>query len=196
MKMDINKYNFIKKKYGKHASWAVWAEEADKPKSNMGDLSVFDDENILQELNPNIVLVALNFSFSGVVQEDFSNFHSSNARAQDYKTRYAVKNTPFWGAYMTDIIKDYAEKESNKVTTDLRNNPSMVTDNIISFEQELEDIGSNDPLLICFGDDAYDILNKNLGEKYNIEKVTHYSAYHKVNGERLRDEFLKLLERT
>tara|TARA_B100001123_G_C14879723_1_gene855474 strand:- start:173 stop:760 length:588 start_codon:yes stop_codon:yes gene_type:complete len=192
MKMDINKYNFIKKKYGKHASWAVWAEEADKPKSNMGDLSVFDDENILQELNPNIVLVALNFSFSGVVQEDFSNFHSSNPRAQDYKTRYAVKNTPFWGAYMTDIIKDYAEKESNKVTTDLRNNPSMVTDNIISFEQELEDIGSNDPLLICFGVDAFNILKKNLGEKYNIRKVSHYS--HFINKKDLRDEFLKLLD--
>ena len=74
MKMDINKYNFIKNKYGLHASWAVWAEEADKPKSNMGDLSVFDDENILQELNPNIVLVALNFSVSGVVQKPFQNF--------------------------------------------------------------------------------------------------------------------------
>ena len=95
---------------------------------------------------------------------------------------------------MTDIIKDFPEKDSNNVMKYLRNNPSMVADNIISFEQELEDIGSIDPLLICFGDDAYDILNKNLGEKYNIEKVTHYSAYHKVNGERLRDEFLKLLD--
>jgi len=77
---------------------------------------------------------------------------------------------------MTDIIKDFPEKESGKVKEDLKNNPSMVTDNIISFEQELEDIGSIDPLLICFGDDAYDILNKNLGGKYNIEKVTHCST--------------------
>jgi hypothetical protein len=47
----------------------------------------------------------------------------------------------------------------------------MVTDNIISFEQELEDIGSIDPLLICFGDDAYDILNKNLGGNTILKKL-------------------------
>ena len=192
--MDINKYNFIKNEYGLHASWAVWAEEADKPKSNMGDLSVFDDENILQELNPNIVLVALNFSFSGVVKQPFSNFHSSNPRAQDYKTRYAVKDTRFWGAYMTDIIKDFPEKESNKVMKYLKATPSFVKKQISSFEQELKDIGSIDPLLICFGRAAYNILNKNLGEKYNIRKVTHYA--HFISAPKLRDEFLKLSEET
>ena len=175
--MDINKYNFIKNEYGLHASWAVWAEEADKPKSNMGDLSVFDDENILQELNPNIVLVALNFSFSGVVQQPFSNFHSSNPRAQDYKTRYAVKNTPFWGAYMTDIIKDFPEKESNNVMTYLKDNPSIVADNIFSFEQELEDIGSIDPLLICFGTDSFNILNKFMEVSSEIFKVLRFLLF-------------------
>ena len=88
--MDINKYNFIKNEYGLHASWAVWAEEANTPKSNMGDLSVFDDENILQELNPNIVLVALNFSVAVADDwEPFQNFHGKCGGA--YKIRYAVK---------------------------------------------------------------------------------------------------------
>ena len=157
----------------------------------MGDLSVFDDENILQELNPNIVLVALNFSVAVADDwEPFQNFHGKGGGA--YKIRYAVKGTPFWGAYMTDIIKDFPEKESNNVMTYLKDNPSIVADNIISFEQELEDIGSIDPLLICFGTDSFNILNKNLGEKYNILKVTHYS--HFINKKELRDEFLKLLD--
>ena len=191
--MDINKYNFIKNKHGIHASWAVWAEEANTPKSNMGDLSVFDDENILQELNPNIVLVALNFSVAVADDwEPFQNFHGKGGGA--YKIRYAVKGTPFWGAYMTDIIKDFPEKESNNVMTYLKDNPSIVADNIISFEQELEDIGSIDPLLICFGTDSFNILNKNLGEKYNIQKVTHYS--HFESKEIFRDKVLKIIEET
>ena len=69
----------------------------------------------------------------------FQNFHGKVGGA--YKIRYAVKDTPFWGAYMTDIIKDFPEKESNNIMTYLKDNPSMVADNIISFEQELEDIG-------------------------------------------------------
>ena len=188
----LDKFEFIKSKYYYCSSWAVWAEEADKPKSNMGDLSVFDDENILQELNPNIVLVALNFSFSGVVKQPFSNFHSSNPRAQDYKTRYAVKDTRFWGAYMTDIIKDFPEKESNNVMKYLKATPSFEKKQISSFEQELKDIGSIDPLLICFGRVAYNILNKNLGEKYNIRKVSHYA--HFINKKELRKEFKKIEE--
>ena len=33
MSIDINRYNFIKNKYGRHASWAVWSEEANTPKA-------------------------------------------------------------------------------------------------------------------------------------------------------------------
>ena len=78
--------------------------------------------------------------------------------------------------------------------TYLKDNPSIVADNIISFEQELEDIGSIDPLLICFGTDSFNILNKNLGEKYNIQKVTHYS--HFESKEIFRDKVLKIIEET
>ena len=45
--------------------------------------------------------------------ESFSNFHSSSSTAQDYKIRYALKDTKFWGSYMTDIIKNFPEKHSN-----------------------------------------------------------------------------------
>ena len=32
------KFDFIKEKYGQLASWAIWAEEYEKPKSNVGDI--------------------------------------------------------------------------------------------------------------------------------------------------------------
>ena len=84
--MDQKRFQFIKEKYGLHASWAVWAKEGDTPKSNMGDLSIFENNKTLLELNPNIVLVGLNFSVSGVVQKPFQNFHGSGGGAYKLDT--------------------------------------------------------------------------------------------------------------
>jgi len=40
--IDNTRFEFIKKKYGDYASWAIWAIESEKPKDNMGDLSIFN----------------------------------------------------------------------------------------------------------------------------------------------------------
>ena len=40
-------YLEIAKKNGEFSSWAIWAEQGIKPKSNIGDISVFD-----LDLNP------------------------------------------------------------------------------------------------------------------------------------------------
>ena len=40
--INKQKFDFIKEKHGLHASWAVWVNEGDTPKSNMGDLSIFE----------------------------------------------------------------------------------------------------------------------------------------------------------
>ena len=63
--IDLEKFNFIKKKYGQVASWAVWKEVGETPKSNMGDLSILDPQqnpDVLSELKPDIVFVGLNVS--------------------------------------------------------------------------------------------------------------------------------------
>ena len=38
MLIEQEKFDFIKEKYALHASWAVWAQQGEKPKSNMDDL--------------------------------------------------------------------------------------------------------------------------------------------------------------
>ena len=146
--MDKKTFEFIKNKYGLHASWAIWAEESDTPTSNMEDLSVFEDRNILSELNPNIILVGLNFSVAGVVQKPFQNFHGKGGGA--FKLRYALKGTPFWGSYITDIIKDFPQVDANNVMRYLRNNVSLVEENILTFEEEIKDIGSTNPLIVGY----------------------------------------------
>ena len=57
--MDLEKFEFIKEEYGDCASWAIWKEVGDTPKSNMEDLSVLDPQQnpkLLSQLNPNVVL--------------------------------------------------------------------------------------------------------------------------------------------
>jgi hypothetical protein len=189
--INSKKYEFIRNKYGLYASWAVWVKKGDKPKSNMADLSIFDDEEILSELKPNIVLVGLNCSgVDGALVKPFQNFHGPGGGA--YKIRYALDGTSFWGAYMTDILKGFSETNSNKVLKCLKNDPALEAKNIYSFEQELKDVGSADPLLVCFGNDAFDISKRNLSTKFSIVKVTHYS--HFESKEIFREKMQKIIE--
>ena len=180
------KFDSIKEKYGRVASWAIWAHEDEEPKSNMGDLTVLDPEinkNLLSELNPNVVLVALNFS-EDVNHKPFENFHAGG-KFQDYKTRYALRDSPYWGGYMTDIIKNHPEKKSDELVKYLKTHPDEVQSNVESFRQELRDIGAKKPKLVAFGNDVYDILKRNLPE-FEIVKITHYA--HFVSKEKYREE--------
>ena len=187
--MDLIKYEKIKTKYGGMSSWAIWSEQGETKKSNMEDISFFENPTTttLNTLNPNIILVGLNISKH--IPKLFSNFHPDYSSAQDYKTRYALKNTMFWGAYMTDIIKDFEEKVAGNLMTYLSKNKTFEKENIIIFEQELVDIGSKSPIIIAFGNDSYKILKRNFTQ-YKIYKVSHYSAF--INIDNFRDEFIKL----
>jgi hypothetical protein len=172
-------YLDIANKYGEFASWAVWTEAGEKPKSNIGDIRIFDLEynpNLLEQLNPNVIMVGLNFSRK-IEKELFVNFHDKRPQGQDYKIRYAFKDTKFYGAYMTDIIKDFEEKISSNVMTYLKTNKEFEKQNISLFLQELRDLKSKDPLVIAFGNHTYDILDKHFREIYKIIKVPHYSIH-------------------
>ena len=174
-----NQLNFIKSKYQYWSSWAIWADQGDTPKSNVGDLSVLDpntNPKLLPTLNPNIALVALNIS-RGDITLPFGNFHDARSEATDYKIRYATNDTPLWGAYMTDIIKDFEEKISGKVKSYLRENRDFEKENVDFFVQELTDIGATNPTLIAFGNESYDILKRNLNNEFKIHKIPHYANY-------------------
>ena len=181
------KFDFVKKKYGPVASWAIWAHEDKEPTSNMGDLTVLDPEinkNLLSELNPNVVLVALNFS-EDVNHKPFENFHAGG-KFKDFKTRYAIRDTAYWGGYMTDIIKNHPEKKSGELKKYLKTHPDEVQSNVESFRQELRDIGVEKPKLVAFGNAVHDILKKNLPE-FEIVKIPHYTAWNYNN----KDEYRK-----
>ena len=181
--LSLDIYNQIKKKYGKSASWAIWAEEGDKPKSNISDLSVFDDDCIIEQLNPNYVFVGLNPSVQDIDTNIWHNFHSKDTKRQnDYKLRYALKNTKYWGSYLTDLAPDIKETNSNKV--------SVSDINVKKFKEEIALLGTK-PVLIAMGDKVYKTLIDCLENTYNIVKIKHFSNY--ISKEAYRNVVLEQL---
>ena len=209
--LDRKIYKLMKKKYSDVGSWAVWCLQTDKnaPKSNMGNMEWAEDEGKLcSELNPNFVFVGLNKSKSPEEDSDtkpaWKNFHSGNSRSHSYKLRYALTGTPFWGAYMTDLIKQMPEdKDPNKVVKAietkskdvvrrLKKNKALLERNLKNFEREISHLGGK-PVLIALGDDVFDFLQLFNG-KYKILPLTHYS-YTGINKEQYRDEVRTILRK-
>ena len=190
--MNRERYNNIKKDYGHVGSWAIWDKinEKKRPKYGVGNIDIFEEENIIDKLNTNIVFVGLNISKN--IDKVFGNFHSDSGRANDFKLRYAIQGTCLEGGYMTDIIKDFEEKVSGKVSSYLRKNPEFTKTNLDIFKKELEDIGCENPIIIAFGNDTYKILKRRY-KGNNIHKLTHYSA--RISKEDFKKEVDDLIEK-
>lgn len=65
MRINDNTMRSISENYGWCSSWAVWAAEGEKPKSNIGDLTIFDfaaHPDIRKVLHSDYVAVGLNVS--------------------------------------------------------------------------------------------------------------------------------------
>jgi hypothetical protein len=196
--IELRHFEFIKQKHGGYASWAVWADAAENPKSNMGDMSIFDlDSNprLLEMLKTNIIMVGLNISsFSRLLPEPFRNFHDPNPRANDFKIRYAFQNTQYYGAYMTDIIKRVGMINSKDLLGHLKVHPALVEQNVENFREELRDLNCTAPTILTFGAGAYNIVHDNLrtGEYSRLIKLTHYSHY--ISKEKYREKVLSQIQ--
>ena len=178
--VDRETFDLIKKKHGAYASWAVWAEPTGGPKSSIGDLSVLDpDRNmtLLQRLRNDVVMVALNLSRFNPAS--LANFHDPSSVAQDYKIRFAFSGTPYYGAYMTDLIKGVVMLESSNLMGHLAKNPPIVSENIHRLLEEFDDLNCAAPTLIAFGNDAYQLAATYVpSNRYTrLVRVTHYSHY-------------------
>lgn len=172
-------FNAVRDRFGWCASWALWSPAGATPKSGIADLGHFEAENLgstLEKLHTDVIFVGLNIS-RDPGRQSFSNFHSDNAAGQDYKLRHALEGTPFWGAYMTDIIKGFEEVSSTKLMQALRNDPALEASNLKIFLEEIELLGAKDPLLVALGSDTHKILTRNFAQRFRIRRVPHYATY-------------------
>jgi hypothetical protein len=179
--VDRVTFDRIKLKHGGYASWAIWAEPSGKPKSNIGDLSVLDpDKNptLLPTLRNDVVMVGLSLSREPW-PEPFRNFHDARPQGQDYKIRHAFADTQYWGAYMTDVIKDVAILSRASVMRYLNEDPSLLGKSLTKLLEEFNDLGCDRPSIVAFGSDAHRLVADNLPpRRYSrLIKLRHYSDY-------------------
>jgi hypothetical protein len=189
--IDIEQFERIARRHGGYASWAVWATPTRGPKSNVGDLTMFnvaENPTTLQLLKNDIVMVGLNISRS--FAERFRNFHDPSPNANDFKIRHAFTQTPYYGAYMTDIIKDVEMVSSTDLLEHLRAVPSILATSIEVFREELKDLGSRKPTILAFGSAAFRLVAANIPrqEYSSLVRLTHYS--HRMGKEQYRDTVL------
>ena len=193
--IDRTRFDAIRRQHGRYASWAVWARASETPKSNIGDLSIFDVEangSLLETIKGNVVMVGLNISRS--FSEPFRNFHDPSSKANDFKIRYAFMNTKYYGAYMTDIIKNVEMVDSNDLLEHLKASPSLVRRNVEAFREELQGLNSGKPTILAFGGAAHRLLAEHIsGREYSrLIKVTHYS--HRISKENYRQSVLAQID--
>lgn len=199
MTFDLDRFLMMREKYGRHGSWAVWADPSPDGKKSSGipDLSIFEPRPghpILSRLHCNYVLVGLNFSRPVTeTSAPFANFHSGYARSRDFQLRKALQGTPVWGAWMTDVIKDHPEPKATKVMQDVRRGRIDVREQINKLKEELRDLGATAPVLVALGRSTDRILRQYLSkEGYQVVSVTHYSA--PVRTADLRNQIIRLVE--
>ena len=184
----MENYYQIKKLYGHCSSWAIWDKNYKKPKDNISNISFFTDDNIINKLNPNIIFVGLNISEK--IQESFGNFHSKSKYENCFKLRYSLQDTILEGSYMTDIIKNFEEKESGNVMRYIRENPNFLEKNLKQFEEEIKILKTKNPIFVAFGNDTYKILSK---VYKNVYKLPHYSCY--ISKENFKKKVEELLQK-
>ncbi|SFT61024.1 hypothetical protein SAMN02910301_2110 [Lachnospiraceae bacterium XBD2001] len=190
-------YDLLKKKYGKVASWAIWSTDYSnaQPKKNTADLSVFKNKDLLKVINTGYVFVGLNASSThGDVSQGtdaWYNFHSNYTYQNDYKLRFALQGTKYWGSYITDLIKYYEEVDSGKVESYLRKNPDVVKQNIEDFRYEISLLGDK-PVLVALGSKTYKMLRDYLEDEFEIRQIKHYS--YTIGKEDYRREVIDILK--
>jgi len=178
--VDRETFDRIKEKHGLYASWAVWSKPGGKPKSHQGDLTVLDPDGnpaLLGMLRSDVVMVGLNLSTDQ--PPPLGNFHSAKPEGQDYKIRFAFTDTPFYGAYMTDIIKGVVMLKSGNLMRYLAAHPDVVAESVELLRQEFDNLKSKSPTVIAFGGSAHLLAAKHLpANRYSrLVRVTHYSRY-------------------
>jgi hypothetical protein len=173
----------------------VWAPATRGPKSNIDDLTIFDiaiNPATLARLNTSTIMVGLNIARS--FAEPLRNFHDSNPHANDFKLRHGFRATSFYGAYMTDIIKNVVKVKSIDLLSHLRARPSLIDSNVAAFRQELHDLRCPGATILAFGRATYELLAEILrpGEYGNLIPLTHYSCY--ISKEKYRERVLAQID--
>lgn len=137
--MNKAKFNKLTEKYGKYSSWAIWND------SDENDTGIIF--NNIDKLKADAIIIGLNISKP--LDSAWSNFRGGK---HDRKLKYAFNHSSYRGVYMTDLFKNIIEPDSSKIERYLKNNTSIVENNILIFLEELKDVGATkNSIMIIMG---------------------------------------------
>ena len=178
-------FQTLESKYGMYASWAVWNPD---PTIKM-DTQIITDH--IQQLHTSVLMVGLNIS--NALPQPWSNFHFG---LHDRKLNYAFNQSPYRGAYMTDIVKGEIDANSGNIRTKIKTGEIDIAKHVAIFQTEMEDVGATrNTLFILFGNEAYTHFKKYLGTTYpNFVMSKHYS-YAYAPDAKIVDEIWSTLEK-
>ncbi len=173
MSIIQSNFNSITEKYAKTSSWAVWNN------TNLSDVSFIEANKDI--LNSRLVGIGLNIS--GELSYNWQNFHGGK---HDRKLAYALNESHFKGAYLTDLFKNINQKDSKILIDNIGANLSIINKHIDTFCEEMMDIGVNDKtIFLIFGvEKSYlgQIISNLIKSKFqNNQFVYHYHySYYKL----------------
>ena len=178
--MDYQIFDLMRTRYGLCGSWTVWNESPWSPDSIRAPQLKLDSvvrtfgevrsqqqlDTELPSLRTDLVLVALNFAerAAGITavtdRLSFASFHEECGRTSDRRLREACKGNGLEGAYITDLVKmrngtlaPFRSSKSMPINTLLRD-PRFVREQVDGLCEELQTLGSRNPLIVGLGASA------------------------------------------
>ena len=163
--MTKETFEKLQKKFGKYGSWTIWDDDGRTESDTSG--MEWAEKIAVSKLNTKFVFVGLNWSVNEANPNCGKPWWNSHGGKNDYKLRFALKDSDFWGCYMTDLVKDCEEPDSSKVVVDDKS--------LKIFREEIALIGK--PVLIALGRKVESALKKNFGDEFEIVEIEHYANY-------------------
>ena len=186
--MNKKQFETIKNRFGKYSSFAIW-----KSDDCVYDISFFDDDNVLKQINTKYVFIALNPAEHPKNKQirPFSNFHSDYSYQKDFKLCYALHNTKFWGSYITDLFKSFELTDSSELTRELKKRPDDIEKDKNALREELS-MFDKDVILIALSRKTEKYLHRLFGNEYKIVYAIHYASY--SSKEEYKERLIRMLE--
>lgn len=189
-------FDTLTEEFGHSASWTVWSEPANgnwKSKDSISDMTLFSDKkNLINILNQDYIFVGLNpavHADGSYKRCKWDHFHSSDTkRSQDYKLRYALRGTKYWGSLITDIYPEIRDTDSDNAMRKVTNDSTYQSvERILRIREMLGGIAT----VVAIGNKSFSVLSKSLPNDVELKKITHYSSY--VNIDEYRQMVLQQL---
>ncbi|MDR1389041.1 MAG: hypothetical protein LBJ31_03600 [Treponema sp.] len=164
--MTRNRYEALKKAYGRYASWAVWGE---------GDEVYNLIEQAVPSLHADYVFAGLNASQELEGQVPWTNYHShSGSREKIFASIFG--RPPFGGAYITGIVKDCPRSSTTEVLDFLKKDKTALDRNVKTLVKELAALGPVGKVILIGGAAEKIWKSRRELDRYSAYPITHFSV--------------------